>query len=205
MPAGQEEKLNSSRNINTVEAVLDHVGEAARRHDPVSVETILDTIGQRSFGPVLVLIGLVILAPVVGDIPGVPTIMAVILFLLSIQLMLNRSHLWLPRWLLNRCIAADKFLRAVGHLHRPAQIIDRLIRCRLTVFIRGGAVHMVAASCMLIAIVIPPMEMIPFSANLAGAVLTLFGLALIGRDGLLALLAFALTFASAALVTYTLL
>jgi hypothetical protein len=37
------------------------------------------------------------------------------------------------------------------------------------------------------------MELVPFSANLAGIVLTAFGLALIASDGLLALIAIVLT------------
>ena len=37
------------------------------------------------------------------------------------------------------------------------------------------------------------MEVVPFSANGAGIVLTIFGLSLIARDGLLALIAFVLT------------
>jgi hypothetical protein len=46
------------------------------------------------------------------------------------------------------------------------------------------------------------MEFVPFSANIAGAALTAFGLALIAHDGLLALLAFVLTAMIVALGVY---
>ena len=46
----------------------------------------------------------------------------------------------------------------------------------------------------------PVMEFIPFSANLAGVVLTMFGLALMVRDGLLALLGLTLIAAAVGLV-----
>jgi hypothetical protein len=39
----------------------------------------------------------------------------------------------------------------------------------------------------------PPMEFIPFSANGAGLALTLFGLGLVARDGLMLALGFLLT------------
>ena len=39
----------------------------------------------------------------------------------------------------------------------------------------------------------PPMEFVPFSANAAGAVLLAFGLALIARDGVFALVAYVIT------------
>ena len=68
-----------------------------------------------------------------------------------------------------------------------------MLRPRLTFLTSAAATRVVAAFCVLIALGMPPMEMIPFSANLAGAALAAFGLALIARDGLLALIAFAFT------------
>ena len=50
----------------------------------------------------------------------------------------------------------------------------------------------------------PLMELVPFSANGAGAVLTAFGLALISRDVLIALVAMALAALTAGIVTYAL-
>jgi len=49
------------------------------------------------------------------------------------------------------------------------------------------------------------MELVPFSANAAGAALTVFGLSLIARDGVLALIAFVLTGVGLRLIAYTLL
>lgn len=46
---------------------------------------------------------------------------------------------------------------------------------------------MIAVITLLVGAVMPLMEFIPFSANAAGVVLTTFGLALMVRDGLLAL------------------
>ena len=46
----------------------------------------------------------------------------------------------------------------------------------------------------------PVMEVVPFSANLAGIALTAFGLAVIAHDGLLALVAFAATAAGVVVI-----
>ncbi len=46
------------------------------------------------------------------------------------------------------------------------------------------------------------MEVVPFSANAAGLVISAFGIALIASDGLLALFAFVLTAATVAVVVY---
>ena len=50
-----------------------------------------------------------------------------------------------------------------------------------------------AVICMAVAAAMPLMEVIPFSANGAGLALMAFGLAIVARDGLLALMAFLAT------------
>ncbi len=58
----------------------------------------------------------------------------------------------------------------------------------------------VALTCLLIGLTMPPMELVPFSANGGGLALTLFGLALLAEDGLMALAAYLLTGTTLALV-----
>lgn len=187
-----------------LEELLDRVESAAEKEDPVSVDGILDMVGTRSFGPIILLAGLIILAPVIGDIPGVPTIMASLVFLTTLQLLLRREHVWLPDWLLNRSADRDKLLKGIKWLRKPAGFIDRLIRPRFELIVRGGGLYAVAVTCLLIAVAVPAMEFVPFSANGAGLALTAFGLALIAKDGLLALIAFAVTFGTIGFVAYSL-
>lgn len=179
--------------VTTLEDLLDRLDQSAEENDPVTLGNLLDAIGRRSFGPLLLLAGLVVLAPVIGDIPGVPTAVAVVVFLAAIQLIFGRRHFWLPRWLLKRSISREKLSKALGWMRKPARFVDRLIRRRLGTFVEGGAVHAIAVVCIIIALTMPFMEVVPFSANIAGAALTALGLALIAKDGLLALIAFVMT------------
>ncbi len=198
--------MNNQSHVASLDEVLDRVADVAEQHPRVSVDAIMDAIGQRSFGPVLLLIGLIVLAPIIGDIPGVPTLCALMVMTISVQLLLHREHFWLPKWVLTRSVGTPKLLKAVRLARKPARFVDRLVKPRLTLLIRGYVpTRCVALSSMAIALMMPLMEFIPFSANLAGAVLTLFGLALISRDGVLALFAFALTAASAGVIVYALL
>lgn len=192
----------NQKKVASLAEVLDRVQSAAQKNDPVTMEEVMDAIGKRSFGPLLLMAGLVVLAPLIGDIPGVPTLTAVFVFLISIQLLFNRSYFWMPRWLLNRSLKAHKVLKAAEKSRRPAKFVDRILQPRLPLFITGPAGYAVAAVCLLISIMLPPMELIPFSANIAGAALTLFGLAYVGRDGLVALLAFGFTLAGVAALVY---
>ena len=138
----------------------------------------------------------------VGDIPGVPTMVAVLVLLLSTQLLWGRRSFWLPGWLLRKSIARSKMTKSIGWLERPAGFIDRFLRPRLSMFAEGFAVRVIATVSLLISLAMPVMEVIPFSASGAGAALTAFGLALIARDGLVALLALIFTVATGGMILY---
>ncbi|MBB3191392.1 exopolysaccharide biosynthesis protein [Halomonas cerina] len=177
----------------SLEELLDRVERAGRHTQTVSLAAILDSMGRRSYAPFLLVAGLITLTPLLGDIPGVPTLMACLVLLSAGQLLAGRKHIWLPGWLLRRRISRERFTRVLRWLRRPACWVDRLLKQRLTWLTRPPAHVPVALTCLLIALAMPPMEVVPFSANGAGLVLTLFGLALLARDGLMALLGYVLT------------
>ncbi|MYL24731.1 exopolysaccharide biosynthesis protein [Halomonas alkaliantarctica] len=159
----------------------------------VSVEDILDTVGRRSFGPMLLVAGLITLAPLIGDIPGMPTLMAAVVLLTAGQLLAGRKQFWLPQWLLRRHIARTKFDRALPYMKKPARWVDRWLRVRLPWLTGYWGSRLTALTALLIALAMPPMEFVPFSANGAGLALSLLGLGLVARDGLVVLLGIGIT------------
>ena len=185
--------MSEDREVNSLEELLERVCQVEPDAGRVSLDAILDEMGRRSFGPLLVVAGLLTLVPVIGDIPGVPTTVGALVFLIAIQLLFHREHVWLPRFLLNRSIERGKLHKAIGWLYPPARFVDRWSRARLTLFAGGAMIYVIIIVCLGIAMTMPVMEVIPFSANAAGGALTAYGLALITRDGLLALIAFAFT------------
>ena len=187
---------------DSLEELLDRLEDAAGDEDDVTLDTVLNHIGRRSFGPIMVLAGIVILMPLVGDIPGVPTTMAIVVLLTAGQLLFRSDHMWLPQWLLKRSVEDEKLCKGIGWMRKPAQFIDGITKHRMTALASGPGVYAIAIGCMLVAAATPVMEFVPFSANLAGAALTLFGLALITCDGLLALFGLLVTTGAAVLVVY---
>jgi hypothetical protein len=185
--------MSKDREPTNLEQLLDRIDAAAREGDPVSLGRILDLVGRRSFGPLLLVAGLITVAPVIGDVPGVPTVIGVFVLLIAGQLLLRRECFWLPHWMLRRTIARDKLCKVLGWLRPPARFVDRFLRPRLTMLTRATGLYAIAMVSVVIAAAMPAMEVVPFSANGAGAALTAFGLALIAHDGLLALVAFAFT------------
>ncbi|HEX5765206.1 MAG TPA: exopolysaccharide biosynthesis protein [Woeseiaceae bacterium] len=181
------------RKVTNLEQLLDRITEAARGRNRVSLGGILEVVGRRSFGPLLLFAGLIAVSPVIGDTPGVPTAVGLFVLLVTGQLLFGREYVWLPRWLLERSVAQDKLCKALGWLRKPARFVDRLLRPRMTALTHTIGTYVIAAVCVVIAGAMPVMEVVPFVANGAGAALTAFGLALVAHDGLLAILAFGFT------------
>lgn len=173
------------QDLKTLLQLLEEAGEP---DEPISIEGMLEATGQRSFGALLLIPGLLLFSPLSG-IPGLPTFFAVMIGLIAMQLLVGRTHFWLPKWLLNRCASRSKYDRAIAFLKRPARLIDRLIRHRLTVLTEGIAVYINALVCLLIAVAMPPLELIPFGNSVAGAALTFIGLGMMARDGALVIAA----------------
>lgn len=180
-----------SQEIKNFEQLLDQIGKVSENLDRVSLSIVIEAVGNRSFGSLLVMAGVLLVSPLSG-IPGMPTMMGMFVLLIAVQLLFRREHFWLPCWLMKRSVAGHKLRKAVNWLRPPARFIDRWLRPRLTVFISGMCLYFIAIICLAIAVSLPVMEVLPFSASTAGAVLALFGLSLVAHDGLLGLLTFAL-------------
>ena len=188
-----------------MEELLDRIESAVGDDNRITFDEILDHVGHRSFGPLILLAGLVTVMPIVGDIPGMSATMGLFVLLTSGQMLLRRDHFWLPAWLLNRSVTKGKLCKALGWMQKPARFLDKLLRPRLKLFVNGGGTMAIALVCTVIALFMPAMEFIPFSANGAGLALTAFGLALIGRDGLIAVFALIVTGGTLGLLGYNLL
>lgn len=158
----------------------------------VSVREVLAATGPRAHGPVLLTVGLIAVSPI-GGMPGVPAIAATIVFLISVQMIFSPRALWLPDFLLRRSVESSKLKKAVSVLRRPARFIDKLIRPRLTILTHRPGTIAIGVLCMLLAISVPMIELIPFAGLLPAAAFVTFGLALSAHDGLLAVTGFLLT------------
>lgn len=175
---------------SNLQELLQRLQQSSAEGERVALADLMEATGQRSFGPMLLLPGMIALSPLSG-IPGLPSTVAVMVALIAGQLLCGRRHIWLPHWLLARSLARIQFERALRFLYPMARWVDRLVRPRLVLFTRGPALYANVLLCLLIALSMPPLEVVPFANSLSGAALSALGLALFAHDGLLALLAFA--------------
>lgn len=175
-----------------LEQLLILICKAEANRDNVTIDNIVEALGRRSFGPLLLMAGIIVVTPLSG-IPGLATVMGIFVLVIAAQLLLHRREFWLPRFILRRSVSSDNLEKAMRWLQKPAHFIDRFLRPRLTFLVTGLSLHVIAVICMAIAAGMPLMEFVPFTSSGAGATLAAFGLALTAHDGLLALVAYIFT------------
>jgi hypothetical protein len=190
--------------VHTLEELLEALGQAGEDHDEVTVADIHETVGIRSFGPLLLATGLIGLTPL-GGIPVLPTVLAAIVIVIAGQLLLGWQRFWLPGFIRRRSVNKERFRKALRFVSPLARGIDKLLRPRLAWLTTRPFTRLIAVTCILIALLMPPLELVPFAGAIPAGAITLFGLGLIARDGALVVLAFALGAVSLYFVITTLL
>jgi hypothetical protein len=194
-PSNRRRCVSDDVKVESLEDLLDRLEKCEEGMDRVTIGAILDAVGRRAFGPVLLVLGLIIVSPLSG-VPGLPTSIAVMTLLIAVQLLFGRKNFWLPRWLVRRSMPRPRLEKAVGLVRSPARFIDRCVRRRWSALTQSTGLYVTAAVCVVISLLMPPLELLPFASSIAGAALAAFGLGLIVKDGVLVLVALAFSVAS---------
>lgn len=151
-----------------------------------SIGEIVDTVGEKGFGLILMVLSLPSALPVPA--PGYSTPFGIVIGLIALQMMLGRQTLWVPEKL--KCVrikpslsktmlgAAAKFLKRIERFIRPRQ---RWIRSR-----PGQAGLSIVIFIMACLMMLP----IPLTNTFPAMVIFLIGVGLSEEDGLLAIGAF---------------
>ncbi|GEM_PF-97972 len=113
--------MNSETPPQNLERLLERLEQAGEPGEPVSIECMLQAPDERSFGALLLVPGLLVFSPLSG-IPGLPSVFAVMVSLIAIQLLIGRKHFWLPKWLLKRSASRSKYDKAIAFLHRHCRL-----------------------------------------------------------------------------------
>jgi hypothetical protein len=130
----------------------------------VSVADAMQFIGNRSFGPLLLVPGLIGLSPI-GAIPGVPGVMAVIVMFVAVQILIGKDRAWLPEPLGKRSIDAARLRRVVKAIYPYARRVDDFLSPRFTRLTTGFFFYVLAALCLMVAIVTPIIELVPLAGK----------------------------------------
>ena len=187
-----------------LEQLLKHVDGLAAEQDEVSMRAVVDSVGRRSFGPLLLIMGVVLFSPLSG-IPGMAVFAGIFVMLIAVQMLCGRSNFWLPAFILDRAVPQARLRKAINWVTPTARRIDKLIKPRLGFMLHRTSTLLIAGLCVAVAAALPMLELVPFSSSIVGLALAILGLALVARDGLLVLIAVAFIVTAATLLVSKLL
>ncbi|MEO1103221.1 MAG: exopolysaccharide biosynthesis protein [Devosia sp.] len=163
--------------------LLDRIKEKTDGEE-VSIGELVEALGRRAFGSLIVITALIAVLPT-GAIPGMSILTGTIMLLLSVQILIGRNRIWLPKVLTERAMPRSKLISGIDRIHHTAERVDRLLGPRLTALVEPPFVQAVAAIGILVSLSMYPLALVPFGAFPAGLSLLVIGLGLAVRDGLL--------------------
>ena len=156
---------------------------AAEPEERISFRDILAILSERSFAILVVLLGLPNCLPMP---PPIPTVSALLLIMIALQMLVRRPEPWFPGVVLRGSVARSDVLRAVERALPVVSTLERWSRPRLSVLDPRVASLLSAVLLLLMSIgmllAAPLIGQVPY-----GLAVCLFGLGQIERDGVLVL------------------
>jgi len=173
--------------------VIEGFGEDPR---PVlTVGQMLEAFDSRAFGATLLVFGLLNCLPLP---PGSSTILSLPILLLAPQIAWGANAPWLPRRLVEKPLRRDDLRGLFRKITPILRRLEVVTRPRLGFMFAAGGERFIGVVCTLLALVL--VLPIPLGNLAPGATVAVLALALLQRDGLLALLGYLMASASAALL-----
>ena len=183
MPAAAHHRLPLSTLLQSL---------ADRDTAEVSIGELMELFGGRAMGALLLVFGLVCTLPLP---PGGTTIFGAPLLLLAPQLVAGSRAPWLPAGLRARTLATADLRRGLPRFLKWLVRIEAVSRPRLIFLFGPVGDRLIGLVCTVLALVL--ILPIPLGNILPAASVSVLSLALVQRDGVLALAGYALAAASA--------
>ena len=166
--------------------LVDRVNKASTG-DQTSVAQIVAALGPSSFLPNLMIPALAVVSPLSG-VPLFSSICGLTIALVAVQMLIQRDHIWLPDFLMRKHLRTDRVRKATDWMRKPARFLDRITKERLRLLVHRPFLWVTQAICLICGLMMPFLELVPFTSSIMGFVVCLFAFGMLARDGLFTLL-----------------
>lgn len=153
---------------------------AATAGDRISIGSLIDSLGDRSFAALLLFFAALNLLPLP---PGASAFLGAPMVLISGQMAWGSRRVWMPRAVRSKSISAEQFRTAVGWMAPKLERLEKLIRPRYWPFWRRQGERVVGVMALVLAILVT--LPIPLGNWLPAFSIAILSLALSERDGIL--------------------
>lgn len=187
------ETLDPPANELPLSAVLSDIAEHAEAR--ISIQELMEKFGGRAIGALLFIFGLACTLPLP---PGATTIFGAPLLLLAPQLIIGSRAPWLPERVKARTLATSDLRKALPKVIPILRRIEAVSRPRFVFLFGNVGERLLGLVCTALAIVL--ILPIPGGNILPAMAVSALSFALIQRDGLIALIGYALAITSASIL-----
>lgn len=181
----------------SLEDIFTSLQNLCKKNERLSVCEVKEHFEARGFGPLLLILALMILLPI-GGIPGIPSLCGIITIFISAQMLMGKTSPWLPDVIECRSIKASTLNKGTDKMIGYAKKIDGWSESRLTFLTGDSARKVIAVFSMALGAITIPLEAVPLATAIPAAALFFIGLGATMRDGLIIAIGIALT-----VVTFT--
>jgi hypothetical protein len=164
--------------------------------DRIYVGDLVDAFGPRAFGALMFAFSLLAL---VAAVPGSSAVTAAPIIIIAVQLIIGVPNLWLPKAIDRRSLKRDDLKNMLDRVLPTLERVERFLAPRLEFLFGSVGDRMVGTVCLLLAVVLA--LPIPFFNLVPGMGVATLSLALVARDGLLALIGYGIAAASGVVLT----
>lgn len=168
--------------------VLDQL-ESSISGDHIRIDEVIDQLGHKSFASLMLVFTLISSSPA-SAIPGMTAAVAVIVFILVIQMLAGRESVWLPGFITHRKMSSATLRKGIGWLRKPVQFVEQFLKPRLTFLFHRPWIWLPLILILCLTLFMPFMEIVPTSGSIASAVIAFFAAGLLTRDGVLVIISF---------------
>ncbi|WP_410216719.1 exopolysaccharide biosynthesis protein [Paracoccus sp. (in: a-proteobacteria)] len=172
----------------SISALIDRV-QGAAGGEKTKVGQIAEALGRDSLPPNLMIPALAVVSPLSG-VPLFSSVCGIMIALISAQMLIGREHAWLPGFVRRREVSTARLCKGTDWMKRPARFLDRITRERLSWLVRRPMLWVTQLICLICGLVMPFLEIVPFTSSLMGVVVSLFAFGMLARDGVFTLLGF---------------
>lgn len=195
---------DDDRPLQAVIACVRAAGNKEIRDDEeemLSIKDIVAALGEASFAPLLFVPSIIIVSPLSG-IPGLSSLFGILLALIAVQMVIGRSHVWLPLWLMRREMGRARFNKALDVMQKPIGFVDRVTHPRFAMLVTWPFAKVLQVLCVFCGAMMPFFELVPFSSSILALAVAFFSMTFVTRDGVLALLGLAVLACGGALLGF---
>jgi hypothetical protein len=163
--------------------------------ESISVQQLTERFGGRAIGALLFVFGLACMLPLP---PGATTIFGFPLVLLAPQLIIGAAVPWLPKGVKHRTISTAQLKASLPRAIRWLKKVEAVSKPRLVFLFGPMGERLIGLVCLALALVL--ILPIPGGNILPAMAVSALAFALIQRDGLIALIGYALAITSASIL-----